>query len=297
MTTPQFLNVLVTVTLVCMMVSVGLGVSLAAIAGAAKNWRLVARAILANYVLFPAAAVVLLVLFHARPMVAAGILILAVCPGAPFGPPVTAIAKGNVVVSVGLMAILATSSVVVAPALLQLLLPRVTGSGALRVDVVRVVATLLVSQLLPLVAGLVLRHWRPGPAARWKKGFDAATRVFGLLALALVVAAQYRTLAEIKLGGFVGMLILWSFSMLFGWLAGDARTDSRSAVAETTSLRNVGVAMVIASTSFGGTAALPAVVAYAVLSIPASVLVAVAWGRRKSARTSPPAGAASATAT
>jgi BASS family bile acid:Na+ symporter len=291
MTTLQLINLLVTVTLISMMVTVGMGVTFSAIAGAAKNWRVVARAVLANYVLFPAAVVVLLVLFHAKEMVAAGFLILAVCPGAPFGPPITALAKGNVAVSVGLMVILAASSVFVAPALLVLLLPRVTGSGDLHVDVARMVGTLLISQLLPLLAGLLVRYWRPALAARLKKPFDVATRVLGLLAVVLVTAAQYRTLSEVKLTGLAAMLAMWLLSILFGWFAGDSRDGSRSAVAETTSLRNVGVAMVIASSSFSGTAALPAVVAYGLVSILASVLAAVVWAKwqRASGRPGAPA--------
>ena len=49
------------------------------------------------------ATVGLLLLLGAQPMVAVGFLILAVCPGAPYGPPFAAIAKGNVPVAVGLM--------------------------------------------------------------------------------------------------------------------------------------------------------------------------------------------------
>jgi hypothetical protein len=47
-----------------------------------------------------------LIFFRADAYVAAGFLITAVCPGAFLRPPFTAMAKGNVVVSVGLMVIL-----------------------------------------------------------------------------------------------------------------------------------------------------------------------------------------------
>jgi hypothetical protein len=62
-------------------------------------------------------------------MVAAGFLILASCPGAPFGPPITAIARGNLAVSAALMVILAGSSVIAAPFLLRVLLPLVSGAS------------------------------------------------------------------------------------------------------------------------------------------------------------------------
>ena len=49
------------------------------------------------------------------------------CPGAPHGPPFTAIAKGNAAVSVGLMVILAAASSIVASMLLHVLLPLMSG--------------------------------------------------------------------------------------------------------------------------------------------------------------------------
>jgi BASS family bile acid:Na+ symporter len=49
----------------------------------------------------------------------------------------------------------------------------------------------------------------------------------------------------------------------------------------TTSLRNVGVALVIATGNFGGTAAVTAVLAYGIFEIVCSLLLAVACGRVK----------------
>ena len=81
MTTDQLLNILVTVTCIEMMVAVRLEVSLSELTRVGREWRLVARALLANYVGVPVVAVGLLLLLHAHPMVAAGFLILASCPG------------------------------------------------------------------------------------------------------------------------------------------------------------------------------------------------------------------------
>ena len=110
MTADQWINVLVTITLVELMLAIGLSVTFSQVMAVAVNWRLLARGALANYICVPAAAVGLLLLYHAEPMIAAGFLITAVCPGAPYAPPFTAIAKGNVADSVGLMVILAGSS-------------------------------------------------------------------------------------------------------------------------------------------------------------------------------------------
>ena len=85
----KLVNPLVLILLIEMMVATGLGVSFGDLAGVVKNAGLLARAALANYVLVPAAAILLLYLFHTAPMVTAGFLLVAVCPAAPFAPPLT----------------------------------------------------------------------------------------------------------------------------------------------------------------------------------------------------------------
>ena len=89
------IQILLTITLIQMMVLTGLRASFSELVETATNWRLIGRAAVANYLLVPGVAVVLLILFNASLMVAAGFLILAACPGAPFGPPFAAIARAK----------------------------------------------------------------------------------------------------------------------------------------------------------------------------------------------------------
>ena len=116
--------------------------------------------------LFPAVTIALLMLFDVGPMVAAGFLVLAVCPGAPYGPPFAAIASANVPVAVGLMAILAGTSTIVSPALLHVLLPWVSDGEAPQIHSVGMLGALLATQLLPLLLGLTVKYWRPQFADR-----------------------------------------------------------------------------------------------------------------------------------
>jgi BASS family bile acid:Na+ symporter len=51
-------------------------------------------------------------------------------------------------------------------------------------------------------------------------------------------------------------------------------------MALTTSLRNVGVGLVIAAGNFAGTAAVTATLAYGIFEIIGSLLLALAWGRQ-----------------
>lgn len=275
----QLINALVTITLVEMMAAIGMGVTVADVIGVARSPRLVAQAALANYVCVPAAAVGLLLLFHAEPLVAAGFLIAAICPGAPYGAPFTAMARGNVAVSVGLMVILAGSSALVAPLLLHLLLPLTSGGGLPNVNVAKMVATLLVTQLLPLCAGLIVRQWRPNLATRLLKPANLLSMVLNLSIIGLVLVVHFQTLAAIRPRGFAGMLALVLTGLAAGWLLGMPGSENRRAMAITTSVRNVGVCLVIATGSFPGTPAVTAALAFGLFQTIVLAFLALGWGR------------------
>jgi bile acid:Na+ symporter, BASS family len=128
------------------------------------------------------------------------------------------IARASVPVAVGLMVILAGSSAIISPLLLQLLLPWISGGEA------------------PRIAGLIL-------------------------------ATQFSMPADIRVRGFVGMLILLVASLVIGWLAGGGGREVRSTMALTTALRNVGVGLVIVTANFSGTPAVSAALAYGIVEV------------------------------
>ena len=278
-TIDRAVNLLATITLFEMMVTIGLGVAVAEITAVARDWRVVTRAGLANYVIVPGAAVVLLLLFHAAPLVAAGFLIAAVCPGAPYGPPFTGLAKGNVGLAVGLMMLLAASSALLAPLLLRLLLPVVSGDSPVEVDTVKMIATLLGSQLLPLCAGLFIRHRWSRLADRLAKPARGLSLLLNVALLATILTAQFETLIAIPPRAFLGMTALVVAGLAAGWLLGGPARADRTAMAMATSVRNVAVTLVIAVASFPGTPAVTAATAFGLFQTLLVALVAVAWGR------------------
>jgi BASS family bile acid:Na+ symporter len=281
----QLINLVASVTLFEMMVAIGLGVTFADVLLVARDGKLVARAVLASYVLVPAAAVGLLILFQTDPYVATGFLICAVCPGAPYGPPFTGLAKGKVGVAVGLMVVLAGSSALAAPLLLQGLLPFVLGylpalppdSPPLTIDALQVVITLMVAQFIPLCLGLALRQWRPALADRLKKPANLISMILNLTTLSLIVVAQFDMLIGVPLRGYLGMLALVLVGVAAGWLLG--RNGNASAMVMATSVRNVGVALVIVTGAFAGTRAVASATAFALFQTIVMALIAAGWGK------------------
>jgi BASS family bile acid:Na+ symporter len=281
----QLINLVASITLFELMVAIGLGVTFAEVMLVARDWKLITKAVLASYVFVPAAAVGLLVLFQADPYVASGFLICAVCPGAPYGPPFTGIAKGKVGVAVGLMVVLAGSSAVAAPLLLHGLLPFVLrflpalppDSPPLAIDAIKVVTTLMVAQFIPLCLGLALRQWRPTLADRLKKPANLISMVLNLTTLILIFFAQFDMLIGIPLRGYIGMLALVLAGVAAGWLLGGS--GNASAMVMATSVRNVGVALVIVTGVFAGTRAVAAATAFALFQTVVMALIAAVWGR------------------
>lgn len=273
------INLLAAVALFCMMVTVGLGLSVWDLLKVARNWRLALRAGIANYLLVPAAAVALIFLFQPEPMVAAGFLIAVVCPGAPFAPVIATIAKGTAATAVGVMAILAGSSAIVAPLLLRFLLSLVAGQGDLNIRPIKIITTLIMSQFLPLSLGLALHHAKPWLAERLHEPLNRFSTLLNLGLVTLILVTQFKMLQHIPLSGYLGMSLMVTATLLAGWLMGGPDGNQRKTMAITTSARNVGVALVIVASSFPGTPVVTAVTAFALFQIIAVVLVAIVWGR------------------
>jgi len=278
MTLDRAVNVLVNITLVEMMATIGLGVSIADIVAASKDWRFVTRAFLANYVVFPAATLVLLTAFESPPLVCAGFLIAAVCPGAPYGPPLTAVARGNVVLAVGLLVLLAGSSAFIAPILLPAMLRMSTGDTGSDVSAFQLVKTLFLAQFLPLCLGLAVRRKWPTVADRLSKPAKGASAVLNVASLSLIVVVQFEMLAALPFRAFAGMFLLIGVGVAAGWLLGGPANVDRRALVMATAVRNVGVTLAIATSAFPGTRAVVAATAFGVVQTIVMALVAAAWG-------------------
>jgi BASS family bile acid:Na+ symporter len=116
-------KLLTATALIAMMLSMGLKVKVEEVAASIRKRRLVVAGLVANYVLVPAVTIALLYLFGTDMMVSVGFLILAVCPGAPVGPPFAATAKGDTTYATGQTVMLAGLSGLLSPVLLGALLP------------------------------------------------------------------------------------------------------------------------------------------------------------------------------
>jgi BASS family bile acid:Na+ symporter len=281
MTVNQLTNLVTIVTLFELTVSMGLELRVSDLAVVAKDWRLILRAEVANFVLQPAAVVTVLLLVRPTPMAAVGMILLAACPAAHYAMPFTKFAKGSLAAAAGLLIVLAASTSVFAPIVLAILLPRFTGGEPVHVPAGHVIGTLVLIILLPLALGMGVRGLRPALADRLEKPAKQLSVVLNLALFGLILGVQGHQLASIRLmGGYAGMALVAVASLGIGWLMGGPRSENRTALAQNTVLRNLGPGLVIATSQFAGTTAVPVIVAATLVNGAVGGLFALWWGRR-----------------
>lgn len=275
----QVLNVVAIVTLGEMMFYVGLSASVPDFVKTLRDAKVVGKGILANYVLVPALTLGFILTFRPHPLVGVGILLLGVCPAGPYGPPYTAIAKANVGQAAGLMIVLAGLAPLLSPVLLDALTPIISGGQTVRVNVLNVIQTLLIGQVIPLLAGLIVNHQWPQSAAKWVKPAGQLTKLLNLVFLTLVFYMQFDSLLKVRLFGFIGLVLLTISSVAVGWLIGGPDRADRRGMALTTGVRNNGLGVAIATGSFAGTPAVAAAAVFGVIGFLSTLVVAVVWGK------------------
>jgi hypothetical protein len=92
-------------------------------------------------------------------------------------------------------------------------------------------------------------------ADRLQKPGTLASKVLNLATVGLILVARPDLLTAIRPRSVAGMLALLLASWAAGWLLGGPGPDTRKVLTLTTSLRNVGVGLVIATGAFAGTPA------------------------------------------
>lgn len=270
-------KIIAIVLLVSLMLHTGLQVSLAHLMTCLRNYGLLGKALLANFVLVPIYGVVLARLFHLSDPIATGVLLMAISPGVPFVVLSGGRRKGGSLgFAVELAFLLPALSIVTVPITASLVLP-----GA-HISASSIVASLFIFQLVPLLIGILINERAPEAAARLR-------RLVGIVALIVVVTllvllAPRIAAAITTVYGSFGMLAMASLvilSLLTGWVLGGSERAYRRTLSVGTALRNIGLSAVIATTSFRGGEVAAAVLTYLVIQLVLVTLVGVFYTRTR----------------
>ena len=266
---------------VASMFAMGLSLTVRDIVGSISNVRLMALALVANFVAVPALAYVAseLLISDSHPGLKTGLILIGTAAGAPFLPKLVQTAHGSLALGVGLMVTLMVVTIVYLPLVLPLLLP-----GGVAVDSWQIAKSLIFLMLLPLGVGLVVRA-RYEQLSQTLKPVVAqlSTVAIAFLMVALLVLNFRQVIETIGTGGIVAALVLLAGALLIGFLAGGSSQQDRSVVGLGTAQRNVSAAIVVAVQNFGDDAeVITMVMVVAVLSLVVLFATAGELGKRAS---------------
>ena len=260
----EFLSTIVPVVMLVFVVSsvlaVGLSLTVSEILAPLGRGKLVALALLANFVLMPLAALVIARVLRLDQPLGIALLLLGAAAGAPFLPKLASIAKANLAFSVGLMVLLMVLTVAYMPLVLPLLIRGVS------VDPMNIARSLLLLMLLPLAIGLGVKARFERVAQRVQPPINGVSSVSLAFLIVLMLATNIQNV--ISLIGTRGILASILFLLVgagVGWLLGGPGLGTKGVLALGTAQRNIAAALVVSGQNFDDPKVLVMVVAVAVV--------------------------------
>jgi BASS family bile acid:Na+ symporter len=244
------------------MLGMGAALTMGMILQPLKNAKLVILALVANFVLAPAFAYAITLVFPMPEDLKIGLIVLGCAAGAPFLPKLAQSAKGPLGFSVGMMVLLMVGTIIYMPIVMPLLLQGVS------VNPWDIAKSLIVLMLVPLAIGLLIRSHSVEDGERLK---DLMGKISTLGLLIMMVTALALNISSIiDFIGSWGLLALVVFivgSLLIGMLLGGREPGTRAVMGLGTAQRNISAAIVVVTQNFPGRDELPFVLVAAILGL------------------------------
>ena len=273
---PGYINLLNYLFVVLYMFSVPLESTRGEIIQYFKDISLMGRALLANFVVIPILGFIIARFLQLPPDFRIGFLLLAIAPGGLLALQFARVSKGNRVFAAALLLGFCLLAILITPLFVYWFFPR-EGAGRLPFGWLTMMLFLLI--VAPLVVGRVLQRLIPQQAP--KLGLWLGRLSIVIFIIAAVTAGRYKTPAIKLMGtnGIAAIVLLILGAWVVGWLMGGREVRNRKVLAISSSMRNVGVCLPIASNYFAGTEVTVPMLAFSGIMIPMNMVFSVVAGR------------------
>lgn len=247
--TIELLTKLANLTMLTFMVSnmlgFGMRLSLAEILEPLREIKPTLKALLANFVIVPAAAYTLVRVFPLEAGYAIGLLLVATSAGDPATTKGSQLAKGNPAYTLAMMVGLQIMTVLLMPIILPPLVPGV------HVDPFKIATPLVLFLLAPLAIGLLIHARWSGVAAKLWKPVDRFSSVAFAVVISLYLGLHAGAIID-SWGSYAILTgcMLVAVSFVVGYFLGAPGQIRKSDLAIQTSFRGISAAVAIAITNF-----------------------------------------------
>jgi BASS family bile acid:Na+ symporter len=268
----------VLIFIITSMLGMGFSLTIPQILAPLKDRRLIIMSLVANFVLVPILALVIVRIIPLSEGLQIGLILVGFAAGAPFLPKLVQVAKGDMAFTAGLMVLL----MVVTIAYLPLVLPFVL--AGVQVNPWEIARSLIVLMLIPLAIALFIR-------ARYEdiaKGLIHTMSMAANLSLAAMFIGYFIgywdvTYGVLGTGGILVSVLLVIGAVIIGYVLGGPDKDKKKVLALGTGQRNLAAAFAIASSNFAADPeVLIEVMDVAVIGFIILMIIAGELGRRSS---------------
>ncbi len=233
------------VFVVTSMLAMGLSLTIPQIVQPLKNVRLVILALVANFILIPLLAYVILLVIPLEQGYAIGLILMATAAGAPFLPKLAQAAKGDMAFSVALMVLLMVVTVIYLPLVLPFLLQGV------EVNPWEIAQSLILMMVVPLAIGLFVKARYESTAASLFPHMSQASSTTFMLMIGGLLLLNIRNIIEIfGTRSLIAALIFLLVAFVIGFFLGGKDSSIRSVMGLGTAQRNISAAVVVAGQNF-----------------------------------------------
>lgn len=186
------IGVVLPLSLAIIMLSLGIGLTVSDFTRVARQgWAFVVGA-LAQVVLVPLVAYLVIIGFGITGELAVGIMLLAFCPGGVTSNMISKLSRGDVALSVSLTAVVSLLSILTVPFLAAWAVLHFMGNAAPDITVAQLSLAVFLITTLPVAIGVAIRHFAPGFADRAEPILSAlATGLFLVIVMA-ALAGNWR---------------------------------------------------------------------------------------------------------
>jgi len=254
----QFINTaVVPIGLMLIMFSLGLTLAVRDFAMVARNPLLVGAGFGTHLFVLPALGLAIGVLFRLPPEMALGLFIISICPAGTTSNALTFVGRGNVALAVVLTALTSLVTVVTIPLLLSWALPWFLdrpGGQVPALDVGSVIFQLVRITVVPILVGMLVRHFAPNLAAKLARWLRPTAFVILVVVIAFSVIVSGRmvldNLARATPAIFALNVVAMAVGLGLGKLLGADARDSMTLAIET-GVQNVTLAIFLTLTVLG----------------------------------------------
>jgi BASS family bile acid:Na+ symporter len=246
------INVLIPVTLTSMMIIVGTGLRAEAFKSLLRSPLALAGGTLSQTILLPAGALLLILLMKPAPELAAGLILVAACPGGAISNFYCHFARLNVALSVMLTAITSILSFALLPLILAITFPVIALDKAVEVPVVALSLQLFLFVFVPIGIGMVFSFYFPQAAERNARLLRGIGLMLLLMLLTFILVAQWKTVWQLSGDAAVTAIAFTAFAALTGWMTAlslGLELKDRAVFAIEFSVRNLAAAVLVAVSS------------------------------------------------